>query len=121
MRSGRVGLGEPGMWGRHTCTLLGLDQPRGPVHAHDEASRHLGVQGAAVARLLHAQDAPYPGNHLMRRRIGRFVQVDETRSGRGAGLGFEEMLRLDQSGLVTSAYREGGWGDTSSREAISLG
>ena len=33
-------------------TLLGLDEARGTVDADDETSRHLGIEGSAVARLL---------------------------------------------------------------------
>ena len=64
-----------------TGTLLGLDQPGGALHAHDQTARHFGVQGAAVARLLHPQDPTDPRHHLVGRRVGRLVQVDEAASG----------------------------------------
>ena len=40
--------------------LLRLDQPRRPLHAHDEATSHLRVERARVAGLVDAQDALDP-------------------------------------------------------------
>ena len=45
--------------------LLRLDQPRRPLHAHDEAARHLGVERARVTGLVDAQDALDPGHDLL--------------------------------------------------------
>lgn len=44
--------------------LLGLDQARRPVDAHDQASRHLRVERAAVPGLLHAKDTLDPRHNL---------------------------------------------------------
>lgn len=60
-----------------TCALLGFDQSRGSVNTNDQAAGDLGVKRPTVARLLHPQDPPDPRHHLMRRRVGRLVQVDE--------------------------------------------
>lgn len=48
----------------HTRPLLALDQTRGPVNAHNQVASHLGVQGAAVPRLLAPQNALDPRHHL---------------------------------------------------------
>jgi hypothetical protein len=56
--------------------LLRLDEARGAVDADDEAARHLGVERAAVARLVDAQDALDPGHDLVRGGVGRLVEVD---------------------------------------------
>ena len=69
-----------------TGALLGLDEPRGALHAHDQAARDLGVQGPAVARLLHPQDPADPGHHLVGGGVGRLVQVDEAAPGGGRNL-----------------------------------
>lgn len=65
-----------------TCALLGLDQSRGSIHAHDQTAGDLRVERSAVTRLLHPQDPPDPRHHLVRRRVRRFVQVDEARPAR---------------------------------------
>lgn len=62
-----------------TGALLRLDQSCGSVHTHDQTPRDLGVERPAVTRLLHPQDSTDPCHHLVRRRVGRFVQVNETR------------------------------------------
>lgn len=62
----------------HTGALLGLDEARGTVDAHNEAARHLGVEGAAVTRLFGTQDPAHPRNNLVRRRVRGLVQVDHT-------------------------------------------
>ena len=62
-----------------TSALLSLDKPGSAVNAHNEAASDLGVQGAAMTSFLHAQNTPQPGDNLMRRRVGRFVKVDNTR------------------------------------------
>ena len=62
--------------GVRTGALLGLDEARGAVDAHDEAARHLGVEGAAVARLFGTQDPAHPRHNLVRRRVRGLVQVD---------------------------------------------
>lgn len=64
-----------------TSTLLRLDQSRRAVHTDNQASRHFRVERAAVARLFYAQDSSDPGDDLMRRWIGGFVQVDNSISG----------------------------------------
>lgn len=67
---------------RLTGTLLRFDQSRCSVDADNQTACDLRVQGPAVARLLHPQDALDPRHHFVRRRIRRFVQVNKTGSGR---------------------------------------
>ena len=57
-------------------SLLRLDEARRTVDAHDEAAGDLGVERAGVAGLLDAEHPPDPRDHLVRRRVGRLVQVD---------------------------------------------
>nr|PNR30199.1 hypothetical protein PHYPA_026515 [Physcomitrium patens] len=58
--------------------LLRLHQPSRPVHAHDQAARHLGIQRPTVPGLVHPQHAPNPCHHLVRRRVRRLVQIDHS-------------------------------------------
>mmetsp|Transcript_57746 Transcript_57746/g.101452 ORF Transcript_57746/g.101452 Transcript_57746/m.101452 type:complete len:376 (+) Transcript_57746:317-1444(+) len=58
-----------------TSALLGLDQARGAVNAHNEAASHLGIKGATVTSLLHSHDALDPSDHFVTTRIGGLVQV----------------------------------------------
>lgn len=58
--------------------LLGLDQAGGTVDADDETASDLGVEGAAVAGLLDAQDTLDPGDDLVRRGVRGLVEVDDT-------------------------------------------
>ncbi|GJN24651.1 hypothetical protein PR202_gb12403 [Eleusine coracana subsp. coracana] len=57
--------------------LLRLDEAGGAVDADDEVARDLGVEGAAVAGLLGAEDALDPGHHLVGGRVGGLVEVDD--------------------------------------------
>ncbi|URE22934.1 hypothetical protein MUK42_17056 [Musa troglodytarum] len=59
------------------CALLGLDKAGGAVDADDEVAGDLGVQGAAVASLLSAEDAFDPSDHLMGGRVGGLVEVED--------------------------------------------
>jgi len=56
--------------------LLRLGETRGAVYAHDERARHFRVECARVTGLLHAQDAFYPRDYFVRRRVYRLIQVD---------------------------------------------
>src|SRR3989338_7946131 len=56
--------------------LLRLDQAGGPVHAHDQATRHLGVQRAGGASLLYLEDSANPRRHLVTAWITGFIQID---------------------------------------------
>lgn len=76
-----------------TSTLLGLDQARSSVHTHNQAACHFRVQGAAVAGLVHPEDPADPGHHLVRRWVGRFVQVDKTSSTNQSTEGDRRQLR----------------------------
>mmetsp|Transcript_3481 Transcript_3481/g.8390 ORF Transcript_3481/g.8390 Transcript_3481/m.8390 type:complete len:405 (+) Transcript_3481:155-1369(+) len=70
-RLGELALGGDGpVEARHrhvllTRRLLALDEACGALHAHDQAPSHLGVERAGVPRLLHAEDAADPRNHLV--------------------------------------------------------
>lgn len=80
-----------------TCTLLGFDQPCGPLDAHNEAPCHLGVQGATVPCLLHSQDAPDPRHHLVRGWVGGLVQVNKARPVVQNGREWELSIRADMA------------------------
>ena len=56
--------------------LLRLHETRGPVDAHYQASRDLGIESAGMTRLLHPEDALYPADHLVTRGIRGLVEVD---------------------------------------------
>ena len=56
--------------------LLGLDEAGGAVDTHDQTPRHLRVQSARVARLLHTENPTDPGDHLVRRWVRRLVEID---------------------------------------------
>lgn len=58
-----------------SCGLLRLNEPGGSVEADDEAARDLGIQGARVASLIDLEDALDPGDDLVGRGIGGFVEV----------------------------------------------
>jgi hypothetical protein len=62
-----------------SSSLLGLDQPSRPVDTHDQTSGNLGVQGTRVSSLFASEDPLHPGDDLVRRRVGRLVQVDDSR------------------------------------------
>ena len=53
--------------------LLRLDQPGGALYAHDQTSRHLRVERAAVAGLLDTQDALDPRDDLVGGGVGWLV------------------------------------------------
>uniref|UniRef100_A0A0A9DQN9 Uncharacterized protein n=1 Tax=Arundo donax TaxID=35708 RepID=A0A0A9DQN9_ARUDO len=57
--------------------LLRLDEARGAVDADDEVAGDLGVERAAVAGLLGAEEALDPGDHLVGGRVRRLVEVDD--------------------------------------------
>ena len=59
-------------------TLLGLDEPGGPVNADDEASGDLRIQSSGMSGLLHAKDPLDPGHDFVRARICRFVEVENS-------------------------------------------
>mmetsp|Transcript_10808 Transcript_10808/g.17906 ORF Transcript_10808/g.17906 Transcript_10808/m.17906 type:complete len:230 (-) Transcript_10808:152-841(-) len=61
-----------------TCRLLCLDQPRGAVNAHNKTASHLWIQCSRVTRLFDAQDSLDPRNNFVRRRIGGFVEVNDS-------------------------------------------
>lgn len=61
-----------------TSSLLRLDETRGAIDAHDQAASDLGIERAAVASLLDAQNATNPRHDLVRRRVGGLVEVDDT-------------------------------------------
>lgn len=82
---------------KQTCTLLRFDQPCCPLDAHNEAPSHLGIQGATVPCLLHSQDAPDPRNHLMRGRVGGFVEVNKARPVGQNGREWELSIRADMA------------------------
>lgn len=73
-----------GLWNRapvkhsRPCTLLGLNQACGALHTDDQTARDFRVKGAAVTRLFNAKDSLDPGNNLVRRRVSRLVQINET-------------------------------------------
>lgn len=90
--------------------LLRLDQTRRPVQTHDQASRHLGVEGSAVAGFLdpvsrqlqsHHQSAVHtrwshlpehpldPSDNFMTGRVRGFVEIDDA----GADVGLEVALQ----------------------------
>lgn len=57
-------------------SLLRFDKSGGPLDTDYEVACDLGVERAAVACLLHPEDASDPSYNLMRRGVGRFVEVD---------------------------------------------
>ena len=81
-----------------TRTLLGLDEPSRTVQANDQAASNLRIQSATVSGFLNPVNCQYlhslilrapfhvpehafnPRDHLMTRRIARFVEVDHTRA-----------------------------------------
>lgn len=65
-----------------TSALLRFDQSCGSVYTHNQTARDLRVERPAVTCLLHSQDPPDPCHHLVRRRVCRFVQVNEPRPNR---------------------------------------
>lgn len=62
---------------RLTGALLGLDEARRTVDADDEAARHFGIERAAVAGLVDAENAPQPCDDFVRRRVRGLVEVDD--------------------------------------------
>mmetsp|Transcript_6601 Transcript_6601/g.15791 ORF Transcript_6601/g.15791 Transcript_6601/m.15791 type:complete len:239 (-) Transcript_6601:80-796(-) len=61
-----------------TRALLGFDQPRRSVNAHQQIPGHFRIQCSAVSSLLTLQNALDPRHNLMGRRVARLVQVDHT-------------------------------------------
>jgi len=61
-----------------TGTLLGLDESGGTVDAHNQTTSDLWIQSTRMTSLLNFKNFLDPGHDLMRRWIGRFVEVDET-------------------------------------------
>ena len=69
--------------------LLRLHQAGGPLDTHNQTPSDLGVKGPTVTRLLDPQDSLHPGDDLVRRRVGGFVQVQKaTPASRTKWLGF---------------------------------
>lgn len=94
-----------------TSTLLGFDEPSCAIQANDQAASDFGIQSSAVTSLFNSVDYERlclllsralfnvpeytldPSDHLMTRRISRFVEVDHT----GANEGFEVALERSTS------------------------
>jgi hypothetical protein len=60
-----------------TGTLLGLDETRRAVKAHDQAASDLGVKGTRTTSLLNLEDTLDPADNLVARRVGGLVEVLE--------------------------------------------
>nr|CAB3455082.1 unnamed protein product [Digitaria exilis] len=83
--------------------LLRLDEARGAVDADDEVAGDLGVERAAVAGLLDAEEALDPGHHLVGGRVGWLVEVDDAVAevlGEGA---LERRVAGGERGVVSGA------------------
>jgi hypothetical protein len=64
---------------RRTSALLRFDEPRRAINANNQTSRNLGIKSTTVTRLFNAEDSSKPCDNFVRRRVGWFVQVDNTR------------------------------------------
>lgn len=56
-------------------TLLGLDESRGSVNANNKTARDFGIEGTAVAGLVHTEHSLYPGNNFVRGWVGGFIEL----------------------------------------------
>jgi hypothetical protein len=61
-------------------TLLGLDKTSGAVNADNQATGNLGIKSTAVTCLLTSKNALDPSDNLVRGRVGRLIEVDDTRA-----------------------------------------
>jgi hypothetical protein len=58
--------------------LLGFDETRGAIQADDETSRDFGIERPGMSRLFHSQYPFDPRDDFVRRRIGGFVQINDS-------------------------------------------
>lgn len=97
-------------------TLLGLDEASGAVDADDQAAGDFGIESAAVAGLVDAEDALDPGDDFVGRRVGRLVEVDDTRGDVGleiTAMGVAANRDGREVGCTNEDWEElmgGGWG-----------
>jgi hypothetical protein len=61
-------------------TLLRLNKTSGAVNADNQATGNLGIEGTAVTSLLTSKNALDPSDDLVRGRVGRLVEVNDTRA-----------------------------------------
>ena len=71
-----------------TCALLRFNQTRRSVNTDNQTACHLRVEGSAVTCFFDSQYPPKPSDHLMRRWVRRFVEVDDTGPRKGEVIKF---------------------------------
>jgi hypothetical protein len=80
--SGRISqlqTGNNGNAAERTSALLAFYEPRGSVNADGQAARYFWVESSGVASFFTAQYTANPCDDFVRRWVGWFVQVDNTR------------------------------------------
>lgn len=108
-------------------SLLGLDQSSGTVDANNQASGDLGVEGTTVASLLNStepisvrknatrnnenitrwnepKDALNPGHDLVTRRVGRLVEIDNTRADVRLEVALQRRAAIGDWGKVAGSH-----------------
>ena len=61
-----------------TGRLLGFDKSGCVVKAHDKATCDFGIQGSTVTSFVKFHDSFDPSDNLMRRRVGRLIEIYDT-------------------------------------------
>lgn len=70
----------------------------------EEARNYLWIQGTTVASLVHSKNALDPRHNLVRRRIGRLVEVEETRGDVALDLPLQRRTSFGQRRIVVRPH-----------------